>query len=106
MLTILGPHVTLMLTSLGPHVTPHAHQPWTPCVRQDEALLQTIGVNSPLRSTIIGQHMRFIEWPQLHGDANKVSVTCILTYLHTYLHTYLLTYLHTYLLTYTGTLTR
>ena len=37
----------------------------------DEAMLQTTAVNSPLRKTLIGQHMRFIEWPQLHGDANK-----------------------------------
>ena len=37
----------------------------------DEAWLQTIAVNSPLRRTLIASHMRFIEWPQLHGDANK-----------------------------------
>uniref|UniRef100_A0A7S0JBD9 protein xylosyltransferase n=1 Tax=Calcidiscus leptoporus TaxID=127549 RepID=A0A7S0JBD9_9EUKA len=37
----------------------------------DEALLQTIAVNSPLRPTIIPSHLRFIEWPQMHGDANK-----------------------------------
>ena len=37
----------------------------------DEAMLQTAAVNSPLRKTLIAQHMRFIEWPQLHGDANK-----------------------------------
>ena len=37
----------------------------------DEAFLQTIAVNSPYRSTLIGTHLRFIEWPQLHGDANK-----------------------------------
>ena len=30
----------------------------------DEAMLQTIAVNSPLRRTIIANHMRFIEWPQ------------------------------------------
>ena len=28
----------------------------------DEALLQTVAVNSPLRSTIIPAHLRFIEW--------------------------------------------
>ena len=37
----------------------------------DEAFLQTISVNSPHRSSIIANHVRFIEWPQLHGDANK-----------------------------------
>ena len=37
----------------------------------DEAVLQTIAVNSPYRRTLIASHLRFIEWPQLHGDANK-----------------------------------
>ena len=37
----------------------------------DEAMLQTIAVNSRFRNTIIGNHLRFIEWPQSHGDANK-----------------------------------
>ena len=37
----------------------------------DEAMLQTATVNSPFRKTIIAQHLRFIEWPQLHGDANR-----------------------------------
>ena len=37
----------------------------------DEAMLQTIAVNSPLRPHIIASHLRYIEWPQLHGDANK-----------------------------------
>lgn len=37
----------------------------------DEAWIQTIAVNSPLRRTLIASHLRFIEWPQLHGDANK-----------------------------------
>jgi hypothetical protein len=37
----------------------------------DEAVLQTIAVNSPLRASLIASHIRFIEWPQLHGDANK-----------------------------------
>lgn len=32
---------------------------------------QTVAVNSPWRRTIIANHLRFIEWPQLHGDANK-----------------------------------
>lgn len=68
----------------------------------DEALLQTIAVNSPFRSSIIPAHLRFIEWcalrraarlpppprprlshhtplphrrPQLHGDANKYWAT-------------------------------
>ena len=27
--------------------------------------------SSPYRSTLIATHLRFIEWPQLHGDANK-----------------------------------
>lgn len=30
----------------------------------DEALLQTMAVNSPFRSTLIPAHLRFIEWPQ------------------------------------------
>ena len=37
----------------------------------DEAWIQTIAVNSPLRRTLIASHLRFIEWPQLQGDANK-----------------------------------
>ena len=37
----------------------------------DEAMLQTIAVNSPFRRTIIPAHLRYIEWPQSHGDANK-----------------------------------
>ena len=28
-------------------------------------------MNSPFRKTLIANHLRFIEWPQLHGDANK-----------------------------------
>jgi len=37
----------------------------------DEVMLQTIAVNSPFRKTLIPVHLRFIEWPQSHGDANK-----------------------------------
>ena len=37
----------------------------------DEAMLQTIAINSPFRRTLIPVHLRFIEWPQSHGDANK-----------------------------------
>lgn len=37
----------------------------------DEAVLQTIAVNSPHRASIIANHLRFIEWPQLHGNADK-----------------------------------
>lgn len=37
----------------------------------DEAMLQTIAVNSPHRKKLIAAHMRFIEWPQSHGSANK-----------------------------------
>lgn len=37
----------------------------------DEAMLQTIAVNSPFRRTLIPAHLRYIEWPQSHGDANK-----------------------------------
>ena len=32
---------------------------------------KTIAVNSPFRRTLIPVHLRFIEWPQSHGDANK-----------------------------------
>jgi hypothetical protein len=39
----------------------------------DEVMLQTIAVNSPFRRTLIPVHLRFIEWPQSHGDANKYA---------------------------------
>ena len=42
----------------------------------DEAMLQTIAVNSPFRETVIPSHLRFIEWCSLHSPLHPCPLAC------------------------------